>query len=187
MAERRRKSSLHAFVPTKALHSKPKVFFTSSPNPREDLLVKTLHFIPLVKTFASLTCEVFSLREYGWCSLYFALRLHGGVAALIFLFCQKMAERSRPPSPKAMAGQARLHFTMPSGTTSRLHAATAALHRTPFSLACEVAPGFISLCRGKPFHSLVKTFALLTCEVAAYRRVDVFLFTALRLHGGKPP
>ena len=43
MAERRRKSSLHAFVPTKALHSKPKVFFTSSPNSREDLLVKTFH------------------------------------------------------------------------------------------------------------------------------------------------
>ena len=41
--ERRRKSSLHAFVPTKALHSKPKVFFTSSPNSREDLLVKTFH------------------------------------------------------------------------------------------------------------------------------------------------
>ena len=36
--ERRRKSSLHAFVQTKALHLKPKVFFTSSPNSREDLL-----------------------------------------------------------------------------------------------------------------------------------------------------
>ena len=32
--ERRRKSSLHAFVQTKALHSKPRVFFTSSPNSR---------------------------------------------------------------------------------------------------------------------------------------------------------
>jgi hypothetical protein len=30
MAERRRKSSLHAFVPTKALHSKPKVFFLAT-------------------------------------------------------------------------------------------------------------------------------------------------------------
>ena len=30
----------------------------------------------------------------------------------------------------------------------------------------------------------MKTFALLTCEVTAYRRVDVFLFTARRLHGG---
>jgi len=31
----------------------------------------------------------------------------------------------------------------------------------------------------------VKTFRLRsTCEVAACRRVDVFLFTALRLHGG---
>jgi hypothetical protein len=34
------------------------------------------------------------------------------------------------------------------------------------------------------FIPLVKTFASLTCEVAACRRVDVFLFTALRLHGG---
>ena len=33
-------------------------FFTSSPNTREALLVKSLHFIPLVKTFASLPCEV---------------------------------------------------------------------------------------------------------------------------------
>ena len=41
----------------------------------------------LVKTFRlRSTCEVFSLREYGWCSLYFALRLHGGFATLIFLF-----------------------------------------------------------------------------------------------------
>ena len=39
--ERSRKASLHAFVPTKALHLKPKVFFTSSPIP-EALLVKTL-------------------------------------------------------------------------------------------------------------------------------------------------
>ena len=62
--EGRRKSSRHAFVPTKALHSKPKVFFTSSPNSREDLPVKSLHYIPLVKTFRlRSTCEVFSLRE----------------------------------------------------------------------------------------------------------------------------
>ena len=40
---------------------------------------------------------------------------------------------------KKMANEAaRLHFTVPSGTTSHLHAATAALHKTPFSLACEV-------------------------------------------------
>ena len=51
--ERRRKSSLHAFVPTKALHLKPKVFFTSSQNSREDLLVKSL---PMV------ACEEVSLR-----------------------------------------------------------------------------------------------------------------------------
>ena len=37
------------------------------------------------------------------------------------------------------------------------------------------------------FIPLVKTFASLTCEVAACRRVEVFLFTALRLNGGKPP
>ena len=40
---------------------------------------------------------------------------------------------------KKMANEdARLHFTVPLGTTSHLHAATAALHKTPFSLACEV-------------------------------------------------
>jgi hypothetical protein len=79
---------------------------------------------------------------------------------------------------------ARLHFTDPSGSISHLYAATAALLSITLRLACEVAPGFISLCRGKPFHSLVKTFALFTCEVAACRRVDVFLFTALRLQVG---
>jgi len=41
----------------------------------------------------------------------------------------------------------------------------------------------------------MKSLPLVACEevsfaareVAACRRVDVFLFTALRLHGGKPP
>ena len=47
MAERSRKASLHAFMPIKALHLKPQVFFTSSPKP-EALLVKS---------FASLSCE----------------------------------------------------------------------------------------------------------------------------------
>ena len=35
--------------------------------------------------------------------------------------------------------------------------------------------------------SLVKRSACAAREVAACRRVDVFLFTALRLHDGKPP
>jgi len=35
--------------------------------------------------------------------------------------------------------------------------------------------------------TLVKRSACAAREVAACRRVDVFLFTALRLHGGKPP
>jgi len=37
------------------------------------------------------------------------------------------------------------------------------------------------------FIPLVKRSACAAREVAACRRVDVFLFTALRLHGGKPP
>ena len=69
------KASLHAFVPTKALHSKPKVFFTSSPIP-EALLVKS---------FALLTCEVFSLREYGWCFILQRFA-YMAAAALIFFF-----------------------------------------------------------------------------------------------------
>ena len=74
------------------LHLKPQVFFTSSQNSRS-LACEVVR--SLVKTFRlRSTClsrrnemkpdEVFSLREYGWCSLYFALRLHGGFAALIF-------------------------------------------------------------------------------------------------------
>ena len=50
------------------------------------------------------------------------------LSAIFILNKNKNGERSRPPSPKAMAGQARLHFTEPSGSTSHLHAATAALH-----------------------------------------------------------
>ena len=30
------------------------------------------------------------LREYGWCSLYFALRLHSGVAAVCFFLLQSL-------------------------------------------------------------------------------------------------
>jgi len=81
--ERRRKSSLHAFVPTKALHSKPKVFFTSSPSRREDLLVKTLHFIPLVKRSACAAREVAACRRVD-VFLFTALRLNGGKPPCIF-------------------------------------------------------------------------------------------------------
>ena len=47
--ERRRKSSLHAA--TAALHSKGAAFSSHLHKNREALLVKTLHFIPLVKSF----------------------------------------------------------------------------------------------------------------------------------------
>ena len=48
----------------------------------------------------------------------------------------------------------------------------------------------VALCEGgwsRSLWSLVKRSAFAASEVAACRRVDVFLFTALRLHGGKPP
>ena len=70
--ERSRKASLHAFVPTKALHLKPQVFFTSSQNsrslacevaPGSISLRRGKPFQSLVKSFALLTCEVSSLRE----------------------------------------------------------------------------------------------------------------------------
>ena len=43
------------------LHSKPKVFFTSSLKHRSDLLVKPLHFIPLVKAFHSAAAPLYLL------------------------------------------------------------------------------------------------------------------------------
>ena len=55
------------FCATKALHSKPKVFFTSSPNSRR-LTCEDVSFryrsISLVKRSACASREVFSLREY---------------------------------------------------------------------------------------------------------------------------
>ena len=59
--ERRRKSSLHAFVSTKALHSKPKVFFTSSPNSGSlacEVVSFRYHSISLVKRSAYAAREV---------------------------------------------------------------------------------------------------------------------------------
>ena len=55
------------------LHSKNKVFSSHLHKIPEALLVKTLHFIPLVKTFASLSCEVFSLLRVRMV-LFFILR-----------------------------------------------------------------------------------------------------------------
>jgi len=45
--------------------------------------VKTLHFISLVKSFASLSCEV-AASGGSMCFCFTALRLHGGVVALIY-------------------------------------------------------------------------------------------------------
>ena len=74
---------------------------------------------------------------------------------------------------------ARLHFTVPSGT--QLHSKGAAfsshLHKKREAL----------LVKTLHFIPLVKRSAYAAREVAACRRVDVFLFTARRLHGGKPP
>ena len=74
--------------------------------------------------------------------------------------------------------------TKPQGFTSlceaQLHSKGAAfsshLHQIPEAL----------LVKTLHFIPLVKRSACTAREVAACRRVDVFLFTALRLHGGKP-
>ena len=99
-------------------------------------------------------------------------RTAGSNPALSAIFLPKLA--------KKMANEAvRLHLTVPSGTTSHLHAATAALHSKPQvfftsspnsrSLACEVVSfRYRSI-------SLVKRSACAAREVAACRRVDVFL------------
>ena len=79
MAERRRKSSLHAFVSTKALHLKQNVFFTSSPN-RKPCLLSCSRWSQ-VKTFRfRFTCEVAACRRVD-VFLFTALRLQVGVAA----------------------------------------------------------------------------------------------------------
>ena len=76
---------------------------------------------------------------------------------------------------------ASLLFTVRSTTSLKRRSLFFTSSRIPGSLACEV----VSLrCR---FIALVKPLISFACEVAAFRRVDVFLFTALRLHGGKPP
>ena len=72
------------------LHSKGAAFSSHLHKKREALLVKTLHFIPLVKTFRlRSTCEVFSLREQGWCYYFTVLRLNGDNPIEAF-FLQKM-------------------------------------------------------------------------------------------------
>ena len=78
---------LHFTVPQAQLHSKGAAFSSHLHQIPEALLVKSLHYITLVKSFRlRSTClsrrnemkpdEVFSLREYGWCSFYFSLRIH---------------------------------------------------------------------------------------------------------------
>ena len=130
MAERRRKYSLHAFVSTKALHSKPKVFFTSSPNSREDLLVKTLP-APFHYAAASRFSRLWrgQLRCPWSCSL---TRVR-----MVFLFYSALLKRRQVPhgsrhltvlvsNPSLSAifilkmanEDVSLHFTVPSGTTS---------------------------------------------------------------------
>ena len=73
---------------TKALHSKPKVFFTSSPN-SGSLACEVVSFryrsISLVKRSACAAREVAACRRVD-VFLFTALRLNGGVAALIFSF-----------------------------------------------------------------------------------------------------
>ena len=82
-------------------------------------------------------------------------------------FCKKMAERRR----KSSLHCAKHNFTQKAQPFLHIF--------TKNEKPCL---------RSRSLWSLVKTFRLRsTCEVAAYRRVDVFLFTALRLHGGKPP
>ena len=75
--ERSRKASLHAFMPIKALHSKNEVFSSHLHQTPEALLVKTLHFIPLVKRSACAAREVAACRRVD-VFLFTALRLNGG-------------------------------------------------------------------------------------------------------------
>jgi len=114
-------------VPTKALHLKPKVFFTSSQNSREDLLVKTLHFIPLVKRSACAAREVFSLARVRMVFLIKSAPTVLKRRRCRLVFCTAMAERRRKSS---------LH-----AATAALHSKGAAfsshLHKKTRSLACE--------------------------------------------------
>ena len=66
------------------LHSKGAAFSSHLHKKREALLVKSLHFIPLVKTFRlRSTCEVSACRRVD-VFLFTALRLYGGEPSCIF-------------------------------------------------------------------------------------------------------
>ena len=86
MAERSRKASLHAA--TAALHSKGAAFSSHLHKNKEALLVKSLHYIPLVKRSAALPVKLLANASKDCVPVFKAhLRcLHGGFAALIFLF-----------------------------------------------------------------------------------------------------
>ena len=75
-----------------------------------------------------------------------------------FFLPKKMAERRRKPSLHCAV---RHNFTQK--TKFFLHIFT-----NSGSLACEVAPGFISLRRGKPFQSLVKWSAALPVKFSPF-------------------
>ena len=80
------------------LHSKNKVFSSHLHKIPEALLVKTLHFIPLVKTFASLSCEVFSLLRVRMV-LFFILRFAYTAANILdFSFCYAILTSERKSS-----------------------------------------------------------------------------------------
>ena len=103
MAERRRKSSLHAFVSTKALHLKPKVFFTSSPNSGSlacEVVTFSYRSISLVKRSAYAAREVsasgglmcFCLKRFAYTAasrLVFWSPKNGGTKTQVFTsrFC----------------------------------------------------------------------------------------------------
>ena len=95
-------------------------------------------------------------------------------------FCQKNGEGRRPSTPlRATPRQARLHFTVPSGTTSlKKQSFFFTSSQNSRSLACEDAP----------FHSACEEVSLRCPWSFLAARVRIVLpFTALRLHGGKPP
>ena len=86
----------------KALHSKAQGFSSHlHRSPGEALLVKTLPPVACLsrhslwrrrmKSFALLTCEVFSLREYGWCRVsHAAPRIPRGMRARIGRLLRKL-------------------------------------------------------------------------------------------------
>ena len=86
--------------------------------------------------------------------------------ALRHFFCKKNGERRRKSS---------LHCAKHNFTSSRGASRSSLNHR------------YALLVKTLHFIPLVKRSACAAREVAACRRMDVFLYTALRLHGGKPP